>query len=149
MLECDADDMTYELPDGIVEIVHTGNVFGVFGRQNLRPEQFKVAFLQNVGQKDDFDDGVVFHLLWQQQTFAQREVGVRQVGQRFQQNQIGDFQIQEFRIELVQFEDGQICLQIVFVVLRLFANIIFQRLQMFRIVSVHGMDTQIVCIELH
>lgn len=101
-LECDANDVTHIFTNGIVEAGHTGNMFGVSGGQNFRPEQFEIALFQNIGQENDLDNGIVFHLCRQQQALAQCEIGVREVGQRFQQNQICDFQIEIFRIELVQ-----------------------------------------------
>lgn len=134
-LECDADDVTHIFTNGIVEAGDTGNVFGVSGGQNFRPEQFEITLLQYVGQENDLDNGVVFHLCRQQQAFAQCEIGVREIGQRFQQNQVRDFQIEIFRIELVQLQHGQIRFQIVFVGFGLIAHILFERFQVLRIVS--------------
>lgn len=134
-LECDANDVTDIFTNGIVEAGDTGNVFGVSGGQNFRPEQFEIALFQNIGQENDFDHGVVFHLGRQQQALAQCEIGVREVGQRFQQNQICDFQIEIFRIELVQLQHGQIRFQIVFVSFGLVAHIVFERFQVLGIVS--------------
>lgn len=47
---------------------------------------------------------------------------------------MGDSQIQEIWIELVQFQHGQICFQIVFVVFHLIFNIVLDGLQVLRIV---------------
>lgn len=131
-LECCADNMAHIFSDRVEKSVYIHNQ--VWRRQNLRPKQFKVALFQNISQNDDVADLFVFHLLWQQQAFAQHEIGVREVGKRFQQNQICDIQIHQFRIELVRFQYSQIGFQIVCVVLRLLAHIILQCFQVLWVV---------------
>lgn len=97
----------------------------IWRRRQFGPEQFKIALFENIGQFNDVVHFVVFHLCWQQKTLAQREIGVRKVGQCFQQNQISDVQIQHAWIELIQLQHSQICFQIIFVRLGLFAHIVF------------------------
>lgn len=98
-MECDIDNIANKFPDGIKETIDIYNQIGC--GQNFRPEQFKIAFLQNIGQFNDIANGWIFHLSGQQQTLAQREIGVWQIGECFEQDQICDFQIQESWIELV------------------------------------------------
>lgn len=81
-LECDADDIAHEFAHRIKETGNIGNQSGWL--QQSRPKQLKVAFLQNVGQLDDFVDGLVLHFGGQQQALAQCEIGMRQIGEGFQ-----------------------------------------------------------------
>lgn len=59
-LERNADDVTDELPDGIVEATDLLEEQRIL--RDAGPEQGKVALLQNVSQVDDFLDCVVVHL---------------------------------------------------------------------------------------
>lgn len=98
-MECDIDNIANEFTDRVKETIDIHNQIGC--RENFRPEQFKVAFLQNVSQFDDIADGWIFHLNRQQEAFAQREIGVWQIGECFEQDKVCDFQIHEGWIELV------------------------------------------------
>lgn len=132
-LECDIDDIAHEFPDWIEETFNIHNQIRC--RENFRPEQFKVAFLQNVGQFNNITDCCVFHLSWQQETFAQCEIGMRQIGECFQQNQVCNLQIQQSWIELVWLQNSQIHFQVVAVAFSLFTNMVLKSWQMLWIVS--------------
>lgn len=130
--ECDAHNMAYEFPNGIIE---AGNVHDQLVFDQI-PELLEIARLQNACQINDFLHSFVLSLGGQQQAFAQRKIGVRQIGQSLQQYGVRDAHVQTVWIELVQFKNGQIRFEVVLIVAGLLLNIFLDDGQMFWIVPV-------------
>lgn len=131
--------MANEFPDRIVK---ADNVRKFVGHQlDAIPERIEITLFQHIGQIDNFLDGFVGHLPGHQQTLAQRKIGVRKIGQRFEENCARNVFVQQQRIELVQLENGQIRLQVVGIFACLLVDVVLEFLQMFRIVSVRIGDS--------
>lgn len=128
--------MAHIFPNGIEESTDGDDQVGCI--VDFRPEQFKITLFQNVSQKDDVVDGLILHLGGQQKTLAECKVGVWEIGQRLQQNQVSDFHVQQIWIELVQFQHSQICLQVVGVFLHLLFDVVLDGFQMLGIVPEVG-----------
>lgn len=63
------------------------------------------------------------HELLAEQTFAQHEIGVRQIGQRLKQYLTCDVHVESMRVQLIELQHGQICFQVVCVLSRLYFHI--------------------------
>lgn len=100
------------------------------------PEQNEVALLENVGDVNDFLDSVVAHLSWQQQILAENEIAEGKVRDCLQKNQVSDAEVERVRIELVEFQHGEISIEIVGVVLCLLLNVVLEEWEVIRIVAV-------------
>lgn len=114
--------MANKLADGIEETIYVRHHI-LLMRYHV-PEQRKITGLQHAGEPDDVQHGIVVHLGWQKQTLAQREISVRQIGQRLEQNGVRNIHIQAARIELIQLQNGQVSFQIIGVVAGLLFHIL-------------------------
>lgn len=91
--------------------------------------------LEDVSDIDDFLDGVVTHLSWQQQILAENEIAEGKVGYRLQKNQVSDAEIKRLRVELIELQHGEISIEVVCVVFRLFLNIFLEEWEVIGIVA--------------
>lgn len=74
------------------------------------------------------------YLGWINETLAKRVIWLRHVGQRFDQNLDTNVGLELGRNQLIQLQDSQICFQIIKVFLKLKDDVIFELLQIVRIV---------------
>lgn len=102
---------------------------------NRLPEQNEVALLEDVGDVDDLLHGVVLHLRRQQEILAEYEVAERQVGERLQQDQVSDAEVQRVRVELVIFQHSQVGVDVVGVLLGLLLNVFLEEWEVSRVVA--------------
>lgn len=102
---------------------------------DLLPEKGEVALLEDVCDVDDLLHGLIAHLGRQQQILAEYEIAEREIRQRLQQNQVCDLEVQRVRVELVEFEDCQVGVEVVGVLLGLLLNIFLEEWKVIRIVA--------------
>lgn len=102
---------------------------------NFLPKQGKVALLEDVRNVDDLLNGLIAHLGRQQQILAENEVAEGEIRQRLQKNQVSDSEVQRVRVELIEFEDCQVGVEVVGVLLGLLLNIFLEEWKVIRIVA--------------
>lgn len=141
--------VTHELPYRILETYNP--VAELRHGHHSVPKILKVTSFQDISQIHDLTNGIVRHLkidettcrhafrkktiilhrldetykLLAEQTLAQHEIGVRQIGQRLEEYLTRDIHVESVRIQLIELQHCQIRLQIVGVLSRLYLHILF------------------------